>query len=264
MNTTLGQMKDQIRRHLGITPPIDDPEVYPHAMPGDAPDYAPVPTNPTIEQFIQNAVSDINLDAGSGFETNILSRDVEAQTENGPLRIPLSGEGFTINGQVAETLDGFSINRVRDAWWIMEDGGATRLMWARDLDTLARDRYRYMSYPPGTPFRYAIEGYAIWLIPAPAAAGTLQIRAGLGILPPLTNSDTLNGMPADCASSFVDIVAFEIADAMPDNPEMQAKVARLAPKAERSRQRILLTMHRMPGLLDDHMTVQTYRRGFRK
>lgn len=254
---TRGEMRDAVRRHLSIVPPIDDPEAFPDAKPGDAPDYAPRPTNPDIDMRIGNKVSDLNLASGSNFRTAIVSVPVAAQTANGPIRISLEGQNF-------DGATEFQINQVRDAWWQANDTGAVRIMTAWSLDTLSRELYRYQSYPPGIPYRYAIEGYAIWLVPAPAADGLLFMRTGMGIFPPLNDLDTLHDLPADCASAFVDIVAADCAMSMVDDATMQVLAQTLVPQAQQSEKRILMTLARMSGKLDDHMTIASYRRRMRR
>lgn len=255
---TRGQMRDAIRRHLNIVPPIDDPVAFPDAQAGDEPEYAPRPSNPKLNMFLENTVSDLNLASGTQFLTGIVRVPVDAQTENGPVRIGLEGDEFS-------GAAGFEIHQIRDAWWEIaatDEGSttATRYLTAVDLDTLARERFRYHSYPPGLPYRYAVEGYAIWLIPAPTTAGTLVLRAGLGVLPPLHDRDTLHQFPSDCGSAFIDIVAAEVASSEIDDSSMQDLGRILLPKAQESRRLILLTLGRMHGKLDGHMSVATYRR----
>jgi len=142
---------------------------------------------------------------------------VAAQTANGPVSIDLSGYPG-------------GINSVMSAWWQDSSSNVIPLTYTSSYD-LGRDYTLYDGIQPGTPLQLFVEGYRAWLQPAPASAGTLFIRANVGLLSPQSDSDPIGQMSPDETAGLAVIVAAELAATEVDDQVMRSRLQYLAPKA---------------------------------
>lgn len=222
---TLREAREQVRRsRLGILTPlvarIED------ALPGDEPDWAQQPSNEVLDDACRDAVRRINLASGSEQNVQTISLAVDAQTADGP---------YTVNLSDLSVRAGM-INNLRDAWWQDASGNyypltsRTWAQWGRDGSTPG-----VMDMDAATPTRYLLQGQTLTLWPAPDTAGTLTLRCGVGLLPPLTDISVFAGLPDDCWADLLDLIAVGAARANIDDTAMQARVATIDAKGALSR-----------------------------
>jgi hypothetical protein len=184
---TRPEFRDAIRRDLQIVPPIDTG--VPGTVPGQQPTNAPNPTNAQINQCIQQAISDINR--FSGFHVNQITTTVPAVDSStlGPYGTSMLSLG-TMSG---------SVNDIRRVLWTPSDPtGVPQLLFPVNRNALDRGEVStYYNVAPGMPQMWYIEGYALYITPAPSMAGTLTLTAGTGVLGLQGETDTLDQCPAD-------------------------------------------------------------------
>lgn len=206
---TRAQMRDQIRRELGQTPPIDDGA----GAAGAQPTRWPEPTNIALNLAIDKAAAWLSRKCPelSG-EAVPLEYAVAAQTDSGPFRIAL----FHIAPQG-------SVTAVRRASWRPTGGSATLLtpVTAEELDR-ARDNWE--SEPPSTPTRYWVAAGELLLSPAPAAPGDLLLILGRSLWTAAQTADdeVMDFLPADHYPTFIAQAAAYVCMAYLDDPEYVA------------------------------------------
>jgi len=217
---TLAEIRDDIRRFYNGRCPSDSGDL---SLVGQPFANQPHPSNQLINMCVQRAVSEVNRKVRWG--SSVLTTAITLQTANGPLAVPLTQ---------FQTQGGPQINIVRRAWW-NDSVNNSVLLYPRSIDAIERDRIDWMDQAPGIPNLYWVEGYTLYLWPAPNLDGTLGVRAGMGLLAPLSDVDTVKECPADYLPVFEDIVMAEVCAAQPDDSVAQAKLAFFGPKADRGK-----------------------------
>jgi hypothetical protein len=208
------QARDFIRREIGITPPIDTGT----GNAGDAPANRPDPTNAILNQCIWTSIEQVNRRIGFA-ETTSIQYPVAAQTTLGPTSIPL---------QNILSASSNLINDVRRAAW---NGGVgdVQVLEAWTSDDMDKSGYQYDNMGPAVPQRFWVRAYTLFLSPAPASAGTLNLYAGMGVLPPISDSDYIQQLP----ESYQDIVwrgaAVKWLETCTQDSEAQARLQAIAP-----------------------------------
>lgn len=211
---------------MAVTTPLQ--RGMPDARPGDAPTWQPTPTNAAINVGILDAVAKANQYIGVNDSINIRSHDIEAQTDNGPYIIDLAAmPGFPER----------AINSIRRAWWDDGSGDPQRLTPVI-LSSLDRVSDNYLSYSAGTPYRFAIEGYRLYLMPGPSAAGTLKFMAGAGIGGPVDDLDSFDQIPADYDICLLYMALVEICKMYPNDAEMSRRAEMFQPDAAAGLERL--------------------------
>lgn len=222
MPITQAMYRDRIRDKLGIQPPSYWPPSDPrHGPVGAQPDYAPVPSNASLNNLIGDAIAKINRE--TGFESvPDIPIAVAAQTENG---------AYLINLQSANENEGVpqgSIMQVRRAYW--DDlTGTTYLLQPTNYAALDRNRWNWQAEPVSLPQWYWQEGYQLYLFPSPSTAGELHILAGTGLYRLRTDEDFLDQLP-DAFQVVVEYTAVVLyAPTDPENKAAAASAAVFAP-----------------------------------
>lgn len=203
-SVTRGELRDSMRRQLGVSPPTD---TIPTALAGEEPRGQPNPTNVQCNQAIYDAISYLNLEAE--FRSTEIDRAVPAGVSAGNGGVPGStGPAIvylTQNNQLP--LIG-TITEVRRAAWF--DGvNITVLQWT-SRQVLDRDDYNYSMVGTGTPRYCWIEGDSLFLSPAPTTAGTLQLFCGTSLYQFLSDTDTIDQLPADLNGAIIDTACWKV------------------------------------------------------
>ena len=184
----LAQGRDFIRRSIGITPPVDTGTGLSGAAPANRPD----PTNAVLNQCVWTSAEQINRLIGFS-ETTCIQYPVAAQKSYGPLAIPLSGVLSPSSNM---------INDIRRCAWNDGTGANIQVLEPITSDDMDKTGYQYDNYQPATPQRYWVRAYTLFISPAPASAGTVNMYAGMGVLPPISDSDYIQQLP----ESYQDIL----------------------------------------------------------
>lgn len=221
---TKADARDIIRRDkLSLLTSVEEFTFYGSGTntPGDPSSTHPTPTNIQINSQIDMALSFINrrCELGEAFDVEV---EVEAQTTDGPLAIPLrtvgSGAGLSPG----------MINTIERVYW--EESGTTRRLLPRsrqDFDTGYWTQWQEQS-PSTVGDDYGgwfwIEGYTLYLLPAPSSAGTLHLLAGTGIAF-AGEAASLECLPNDFHDIVWNCAAWFVARNQPINVEMQTLAA---------------------------------------
>lgn len=208
-NTCLCQItrpdfRDAIRRKIGIVPPIDQGL----GPAGAQPLGQPYPDNAILNQVIADALRTVSR--RTNFHLSVgLTTAVTAQTANGPLVIPMMGlQGCPTSA---------TINTIRRVTFTDSSGNTYRLTPSGQFE-LDRERVLFDTIPPGIPRRFWIEGYAIYVSPAPNIDGTLTLDAGTGISQFCSDSAVIDELPTDYQQVIEDWGALYVCMYMPTSP----------------------------------------------
>lgn len=228
---TRAQMRERIRRdRLGIVTPKEMNLAT--AADGDAPTYQPDPSNNQINAAIEEALAELNSDVFFSGSNGLISVSIGAQTGTGTYRYGLTGAigGYTGSGQ---------INNIRHAHWTPAGTGTSAIMLeAKTFRELDRDRPDWPNTPVGMPEIYLIESYDLHLFPSPSTAGTLSLQAGLSMLSPLDDTDTVGQLPADFTPVLLDMATVRLLPNLIGDAEMIGRAKLLIPRAEAGKQRM--------------------------
>lgn len=179
------EMRDWLRRMLGIQPPSDT--TLEDAKPGDAPSWQPEPSNARLNQAIADACATINRRLRLTDQQDPISVTVSAQTDNGPYWVSLETS--------LDTLPARSITSITGALW--NDGSTRTTLTASSLEELRRIFGTIEDTEPSTPTHYIVEHYRAGLWPAPDTAGTLELRVTTGLLAPQSDTEGFRQLPAE-------------------------------------------------------------------
>lgn len=215
-----------LRIRLGIPTPLD--QKFPGAMPGDEPSWYSEPSNYKLRSAITSACQLVNRHVHLADGGSIRSLPISVQTNTGPFVIDLSSvPGLPPRG----------LNSIRRAWW--NDGTtAVRLQ----PTTLTRLDYTengsYINDTTGTPRRFAIEGYSLYLDQSPASAGSFQFMAGCGVLAPQDEDDGYDQIPSDYDPCVNFVALVELGKMNPNDTEMAARAQMFGPDAAAGLERL--------------------------
>lgn len=214
---TRAQFRDEIRLAVGKTPAIALGGVSGQPNPRQ-----PKPNNWTIDRCINNALSNVNRKLSPGRTPAPVAISIEAQTADGPYRVDLSEARQGVSG---------SLLAVRHAYWY--DGTSTSPLTLADYQgTLRAGDQPERTAVGDLPTHYWVDGNALYLLPAPLAAGTLYIEAGTGLSIGPGDGDTIPSLPGDMCPCVVNAAAALVAAATPDDVEMRSRLQLLAPLAQ--------------------------------
>ncbi len=208
-------LRNQVRYKLGRGVASD---MVPPGPVGDPSVSQKKPSNEQINAQINESLAELNLMSGISMPAQPIAYAVPAQTANGPVSIDLTGYPG-------------GINSVMSAWWSDSSGNITPLTYTSSYD-LGRDYTIYAAINPGTPLQLFVEGYKAWLQPGNDAAGTLFIRANVGLLAPQNDQDPIGQMSTDETAGLAIIVAAELAATEVDDQVMRSRLQYLTPKAQ--------------------------------
>ncbi len=200
---TRANLRDAIRRKLGITPPVDEGM----GAVGAEPPGQVYPSNPVLNQAIADAIRTINRRCNFHNHTGV--------------PIPVTGQNAANLGPQFISLQGVNtncasknvINFVRRVVWF-NGTTYTRLLpvsfWEKD-----RSRVNFDMDPPSTPREYFIEGYQLALLPAAATDGTLYLYVGQAVSTLLSDGDWIDELPIDYAQTIEDLAGWLVCTYMP-------------------------------------------------
>jgi len=218
-------MREWVRTHSAVTTPLQ--RGIPGAKAGDAPTWQPQPTNAAINTGILDAVSKANQYIGLSGTPTIRELPIDAQTNDGPFIIDLSAiKGFPER----------ALNSIRRAWW--NDGTTSTRLYPVILSSLDRVSDPYLSYAAGVPYRFAIEGYSLYLMPSPSTSGTLQFMAGASISGPIDDNDSFDQIPSDYDICLLCMALVEVCKMYPNDVEMSRRAEMYAPDATAGLERL--------------------------
>jgi len=257
---TRPQLRDRLRRKLQILVPADT--VPPSGMPGDAPTWDPLPTNQQLNDCITDALAVINTYC----EPHVTQTQVTVvgQTQNGPLGVYL-GTGASLNNpgvQFTPNPIGWVID-VKSASWV-DSTGLSTLLSPVDRDYLDRGGQpsNYQNMPPAIPTYYYVEGYVLYLIPAPASAGTVKMVCGTGFVGLQDDTNPLDQIPDDYQPVF-EYEALTILEATQGiNAEAQAWLAYFAPTSERLKEELKAWRKGATGPTETGFALRSYRTSY--
>jgi len=244
--STLAGYIEYIRLRLGIQTPRERWELYQdtgepyvwYAANGEEmtsappagmqPTWQPDPSNYKIKSAIRNACSTVNRQINLTDAGSIRQVPIAGQTATGPYILDLAAvPGFTDR----------SINSIRRAWWF--DGTEThQRLIPTILSSLDRIESQYIGEAASSARRFAIEGYKLYILPAPSSDGYLEFMAGCGILAPDDDTDGFDQIPTDYDPSVLYIALIELAKMLPNDVEMRSRAEAFAPDATAALERL--------------------------
>ena len=247
---TRAQYRDAIRRDMGL--PVASDKGGPV---GDPASTHPRPTNDVLNQKLSDAVEMFNLEGGFSVAVNI-PVTVAAQTADGPYAVAL----WTL-GAASDMQQG-AVYEVRRVAW--DDGSGNRLrLQPLSRDSMDRNRREWENTPPATPTGFWIEGNQLYVSPAPAAAGTLYLYAGTGVMDFDSDSDILESFPAALQTGIEYLTVALVASSMPTDPEMDVIAASYMDKAQYYLTKAKAMRQEQNVMLQSRASVGSYRRGGR-
>lgn len=200
---TTAQLRDAVRRDMGMVPPVDDGE----GKEGDQPTVWKWPTNALLTQKIREGYAWVSRKTRAGGDHLPLSYAVTAQTDPGPYALDLGL--ITPAG---------SVNEVKRAAWIAA-GSSEYPLIPDDRDRMDRNRIAWASQEPSTPQRFWVEEGYLLLYPAPSAAGTLTLMLDRELGWQDTNADSyyLTVLPSEHFPTLVAYIVWATCATQPDD-----------------------------------------------
>lgn len=254
---TLRGYYEFIRLRLGIPTPLD--QGVDGARAGDEPAWYREPSNLKIRSAVTSACQLVNRHVHLADAGSIRSLPIAAQTASGPCQVDLS----SVPG-----LADRSLNSIRRTWW--NDGSTSVRLDPVNLDALDfTESGVWLNDAPGTPRRFAIEGYTLYLDPSPASAGTFQFMGGCGVLPPADENDGYDQIPTDYDPCINFIALVELAKMYPNDKEMLSRAQMFAPDAAAGLERLAAWFaggsneEAQYGMVFNARSLRRYSRGWR-
>src|SRR5579872_3426661 len=220
---TRAGMRDDMRRMLGLVPAVDANPT--NGVPGDPGPHQPLPNNAMLNLCLDLAVSEINRKAGWVETSSPILVSFAAATANGPVLQDLAHDTTSFSAA------GNQINSVRSARWQNTGDTTWTPLSMTSYYELDRKGYDWRSDPPGTPVYAIVQGYSLQLTPPPASAGQVSMLCGVGLLNPLSDSDTLGQLPGDYYPCVLANALQYVVAQVPDDSVMQQRAAFWLPKA---------------------------------
>lgn len=231
---TRAEFRDEVRRCLGIVPPIDDPASG--AQAGEQPTNAPKPTNQEINQALQNAVSDCNR--GAEFHQDRFDIPVPAQVSGtlGPFQINLATlDPNTFGVLVSPIARIVSVQRV--LWHSGTQANPTSqpvLLAPVYRDNLDRGgNTDYFNVPASLPQQWYVDGYSLLITPAQNVVGVYQLTCATGIRGLMCDQDVLDQVPIDYQNIFLYGAVFHVCIAETQDVEWKDRAAVYGARFER-------------------------------
>lgn len=186
----------------------------------------PEPSNDLLNEQGNLAVQYLNRKCKLGHIQDV-EIVVAAVTADGPYAIPLLTAGV---GSNRLTLG--DITHIKRVTW---DDGISPVLRLTPRNREAWDSEGWSNYTdtaPGLTRSLWIEGYTLYLWPAPDAGGTVHIMAGTGILTYLSDADRLEDLPTDYHKVLYDLWTAMVAGTFQNDVEMLAAEMKYQKKAE--------------------------------
>lgn len=255
---TRAEMRDEIRRMIGILPPIDlVPSIG--ALPGAQPSNYPVPTNQQINSCLTNAISNINRECQ--YHVNVYNVPVAAggTSTYGPYAISM--EDFTPNTSATAifTPSGL-VNNILRVLWTPQGGQPNNLIQPISRDNLDRSGVsNYQNLLPSQPTWWYVEGYTVYITPAQDAAGTYTFTCGTGLVGLQTDADVLDQCPDQYQNTFYYETIKLIGMANPQDVELQSLVQTYGQMAEAGKRDWKAWRHNNSGAQQASLLLNSYR-----
>lgn len=248
---TRASFRDAIRRDMGL--PIASDRGGPI---GDPAPTHPRPNNALINQKLSDAVEKFNL-AGAFSVAQAVAAPLPATLSNGPVGVPLWTLGASVD------LPQGAVTEVRRASWDAGSGAQLLRLAPASREALDRQRREVDNLPPAIPTHFYIEGNVLYVSPPPAAAGTLWLRIGTGVVDFDDDNDILEGLPAVLQVGIEYLAVTLIGLSQPTDPEMQTIAAVYKPQADEYLLKVEANRLEQNVMLQARAQVATYRRGGR-
>jgi len=218
LTITRPNLRDAIRRKLGVTPPID---VIPGAIAGEEPLGEVWPGNALVNQGIADALRLMNRHCGWHSLTNVsIPVIASAASVIGP-------QFFSLAGHVGSPTQN-TIYDVRRVVWDDGTGSPFRLT-PKSFYDLDRQAVAFDQVGAGTPQYFFVEGYQLAVYPAPTVNGSLLLYAGTGLIGFCSDIDTLDELPVDYQAVIEDIAVVLLRLMRPDMPNAKEQITTYTP-----------------------------------
>ena len=181
---TRAQLRDSIRRHLQIIPPLD--AGIAGASAGDSPQSQPDPSNAVLNEYLNMGIDAVNRVCRVG--------PVQTLTAAVPVSTHLRKQYIDISGSVGITL---AADEVLDVWFTEN---STSNAYALEPYLYYKDAKKFQQFaqaPPGRPAQYQVSGSQIILIPPSDRAGTLSFDTAQGMDQLTTDSQQIPFLPVE-------------------------------------------------------------------
>ncbi len=256
---TRAEFRDQIRRYIGIVPPVDVPLVG--ALPGEQPTNYPTPTNMQINQCLVDAIANINRECQYHVNTFRVPVAAADNASYGPFQ--LSMEDFVPNTSATALVNPRGlINDIQRLLWT-PSGGVPVIIQPITRDQLDRNFVsQYYATPPSQPNLYYVEGYSVFITPAQSEAGTYTFTCGTGLVGLSSDGDTLD----QCPDQFQDIFVYEairlLAMTQTLDLEAQERYVMYGQMADRGKKSWKEWRHNLSGTQQPTLSFVSYRTGY--
>lgn len=183
-------MRDEVRRYMRITPPIDPPTSS--GVAGQQPTDTPDPNNNTINQAINDGIYFINRIVRVGL-INDVNIDVVAA--------PPSKRGAYWVDMSSKMVPTIISAEIENVWWLDKSDPNNPI--PQQLEPLTYYKYSRVNRdfqqqaPSSNIVQFILSGVQIGLLPPPANVGTLYCTVANGMSPLAADGDTIPYLPVD-------------------------------------------------------------------
>jgi hypothetical protein len=230
---------------------------------GDPASSHPDPDNAQINSQLDLAADFLNRKCRIGHVQDV-EIEVAAQTADGPLAISLRNVGVGQGG-----LTPGDINQVKRVYFEESDGTTYRILPRGreefDQGTAFDHEFaiEFMSRSVGRTRWFWIEGYTLYLLPAPDTAVTLHLIAGTGLLF-VADAASLESLPNDYHDVLWNCAAWFLARNLPGDTEMLALAQQYGQMTQDGIGDILQWKRDVSTQQEDTLTPMTDRRTLRR
>lgn len=185
---TLAQFRDTVRRHLEIQAPVDI-----QGNSGDAPSLTPDPSNPVINEAINEAIATVNrlVRLGSA-TTRSLAISGQSATVRGIQFVDISAVVANVNALV-------EIEHV----WFTSKGGDIITLQPYSYYAPTKGHQPYPQQAPGRPSQFVLAGNQIGILPPSNIDGTVTFSYLSGMNYLFADTDQIVGVPYECQWAVV-------------------------------------------------------------
>lgn len=207
----------------------------PGAVEGEAPPTRPYPDNDTINQAITDSVAFHNRECGifAGPSSGVggfadFSFSVTAlEDSQGPQVINLA-DLMALDTRL-------QINTIKSVWvgYVGDDSSLRTPLRPVHVMDLERDGERWMTTPQGPAERFWISGNRLYIHPAPTRDYGVYLLSRMSLVGPISDAQGIEYLPVDYHPVIFDRAALFVAEATPQDTEMQLRIRAILPHAER-------------------------------
>lgn len=185
---TLAQLRDTVRRHLEIQAAIDV-----GGNSGAAGSLSPDPTNPIINEAINEAIATVNRLVRLGLaDTASIAVSGQPATTRGIQFVDVSGIVSNVNSLV-------EIEHV----WFRSSGGDIIALQPFSYYAPTRGHQSFPQQATGRPAQFVLAGNQIGILPPSNIDGTLSFSYLPGMNYLFSDADTIRNVPYECQWSVV-------------------------------------------------------------